>query len=133
MNLKRFIGATVVLVVFLYFYEWLIHGVLLMNTYNETPNLWRPMQQMQSMMSLSLLFRVLMGGWFTYIFTKFHKDGGVENGLRFGCYLGIFAGIMAASTFMWLPISAKLAWAWFINNIVQFVAGGAIIGSIYRK
>lgn len=133
MNVKRFIGATAAFFAFLYLYHWLIHGILLQNIYHESPTLWRPMEQMNSMMPLCIFFRLAVAGWITFMFAKFYRDGGTENGLRFGFYIGVFAGIMAASTFMWLPISAKLAWAWFIGNVVEYLAGGAIIGAIYRK
>lgn len=40
--MKRFILAFIAAYVFIFFWGWLLNGVLLKGIYAETPNLWRP-------------------------------------------------------------------------------------------
>lgn len=133
MNVKRFFGAAIALFVFLFIYDWIVHGVLLMNTYMQTAQLWRPEMDMKAMMPLCLFLKVLFVLWLTYIFTQLYKNGGVKHGVQFGIYIGVLLGLSAASSYIWLPIPASLAWGWLFSNVIMGIAGGAILGAIYRK
>ncbi|MFQ5995503.1 MAG: hypothetical protein ACE5K1_10455, partial [Acidiferrobacterales bacterium] len=60
MNIKRFtIGAAVVFI-YVFFYEWLFHGVLLEDMYAETANLWRSPEEREGN------FRWLLLGQFIF-------------------------------------------------------------------
>ena len=133
MNSKRYIGATLALFAFLFFYEWLVHGLILSNMYHDTPHVWRTMKEMTSMMPLYLLINLAISAWLALIFTRFFKDGGVENGLRFGLYFGVFSGLIVAMWYLWLPVSGMLAFSWLINGIVEGLGGGYVLGLVYRK
>lgn len=133
MNVKRYLLAALALFVFMFFYEWLLHGLILKGMYHMTPKVWRHVEEMSGNMSKMIGFQIILSAWLTFIFTQVYKAGGASNGLRFGAYFGVFAGLLSASWYLWLPISAALAWSWFFGNIVQGLAGGWIIGSIYRK
>ena len=76
---------------------------------------------------------ILLSIWISFIFTRFFREGGWKNGLSFGFYLGILAGIQAAGAYYYLPISIALAISWFIANLVESLIGGFIIGLIYRN
>lgn len=133
MNVKRYLGASLALFIFVFFYEWLVHGVLLMNTYHQTAALWRTQHDMAALMPLGFVFQIIGAAWATFAFTKFYKNGGVKNGVTFGILLGVLAGIWASSTYIWMPIPAMLAWSWFFACAIKFLIGGAIIGYIYHK
>lgn len=131
MNTKRYISAAIVLFIFIYVYEAIVHGMLLMPIYLETPNLWRA--EMSAYMPFNIAIMVFLTFWITFIFTRFYREGGVRNGLHFGFYLGVLSGVQAAGAYYYLPISGILAAAWFIANLVESVVGGIIIGAIYHR
>lgn len=133
MNLKRYIWATVALFVFIFFYEWLVHGVLLMDIYEQTPQVWRDFSQMEANMPIAMLFQLAFAGWTAFVFTRLFPDGGVSNGLWYGLYVGVFVSIITANWYLWLPVSSQLAWSWFAAGIVKGLGAGFIIGSIYRR
>ncbi len=133
MNTKRYIGATVALFIFLFFYEWLVHGMILTNMYHHTPHVWRNMKEMSSMFPLYLLINLAISAWLAFVFTRFFKDGGVENGVRFGLYFGVFSGLITAMWYTWLPIGGMLGFSWLINGIVEGIGGGFVLGLVYRK
>lgn len=133
MNWKRFLLATLAIFVFMFFYEFLIHGVLLMRTYEETPTVWRTMSEMQANMPLTILSQLALSAWITYMFSQIYPDGGIINGVRFGLYLGVFAGILSGSWYLVLPVAAKLGWSWLAIWIAEGLGAGAILGSIYKR
>ncbi len=133
MNTKRYIGATVALFIFLFFYEWLVHGVLLTSMYHQTQHVWRTMDEMRSMMPLYLCINLGISAWLALVFARLFKNGGVENGLRFGLYFGVFAGLLTAMWYTWLPISGTLGLSWLINGFVEGLGSGFVLGLVYRK
>ncbi len=133
MNIKRFLLATLAIFVFVSFYEFMVHGVLLKKIYEETPNVWRTMNDMKANMPLAMGLRFALCAWVTFVFTQIFPNGGISSGLLFGLYLGVFAGILAASSYVWLPISAELGWSWFTNAATEWLCAGLIVGFIYRR
>lgn len=133
MNIKRFSAATVVLFGFIFAYESLVHGKLLVSIYSQTPAIWRSYDQMIAYVPFNLVIMALISLWVTFIFTRFYKEGGWKNGLTFGFYIGILSGIQAAGAYYYLPISATLAVLWFVVNWIENIIGGLLIGLIYRR
>lgn len=133
MNFKRYILAVVALFVFIFAYESVVHGMVLINIYKETPNIWRTYDEMVSFAPFNNIVMAILALWITFIFTRFYRTGGLKNGFKFGIYMGVLAGIQAAGALFYLPISEVLAGAWFITYVIESTIGGLIIGSIYRN
>lgn len=133
MNLKRFLAATAALFVFIVLFEWLVHGILLMDLYRETPYVWRTLEEMEANIPLVMLFRFFFSVWLTYVFTQIYPDGGIVNGVRYGLYFGVLMGLLSASWYFYLPISAKLGWQWFSYGVAEGLFSGMILGFIYKK
>jgi hypothetical protein len=133
MNIKRYVLATLAMFIFVFLYEWLVHGVILMSVYEETPKVWRDFSEMSSKMPLAMGLQFLFSAWCAFVFTQFYPNGGLNEGIRFGIYFGVFAGILTASWYLWLPIAAKLGWSWFISGVVEGIGSGCILGLIYRE
>lgn len=133
MNLQRYIGASLALFAFIFFYEWFVHGFLLMGFYEQTMTVWRDFAEMQANIPLSMLFQLIFAFWTAFIFSQLFREGGIKNGLLFGLYLGVFSGILTATWYLWLPVPAALGWSWLLNGIVEGLGGGLILGSIYHK
>lgn len=132
MNIKRFLLAIVALFVYVYTFEFYVHGMLLANIYNETPNIWRSVDQMMAHMPFNIVIMALITIWVTFIFTRLFKDGGWKNGLCFGLYFGVLSGLQAAGAYYYLPITATLAGCWFLAYVAESLIGGMLIGLIYR-
>lgn len=133
MNFKRFIGAAAAVFVFLFLYEWLMHGILLRETYHSTPLVWREYTDMQSKMPLRIGIQLIFSLWITYVFTQIYPEGGLKNGLLYGLYFGVFAGTLLGSWYLWLPVSETLGWIWFIDGVIKGLGIGALLGYFYRK
>jgi hypothetical protein len=133
MNIKRYIAATLALFAFFFFYEWFLHGVLLSPFYEETAAIWRPYAEMMANMSKAMIMQFLLAAWTAFVFTRFlQEDGCIKKGLLFGLYFGVFAGLLTATWYLWLPVPAKLGVSWFFGGLVEGLGAGLILGSIYQ-
>ena len=133
MNIPRFIAAAIALFVFIFLYEWLVHGYLLMGLYEQTASVWRNFAEMTANMPVAMCFQFALSVWTAFAFTQIYKEGGIIKGLLFGLFFGVFAGILTASWYLWLPVPAKLAWSWLASGIGEGLGGGLVLGSVYRR
>ena len=136
MNNKRWIQASIAVFVALFLLEFFINGILLQDVYKKTASVWRSEPEMMSMMWLMWLGYAIFAPFFTFIYAKGFepKKPGLEQGLRFGLYMGLaFVPMQNLIWFVVLPIPGVLAFYWFLAGMVELVALGAIAGLIYKK
>ena len=70
MNTKKFILASIVVFIVYEILNYVIHSFILGNAYMATASLWRPMEEMNSMMWIMWLGDLVKAFVFVYIFTK---------------------------------------------------------------
>lgn len=133
MNFRRYLLSAFALFVFIFLYEMLVHGFILMGMYEATANVWRSFDEMRANMPLSMLFQLALAAWTAFAFSQLFRNGGVKDGLRFGLFFGVFAGILMATWYLWLNVPAALGFSWLVSGIGEGLGGGLILGSIYRK
>lgn len=129
----RFITAILALLLFVFVSQWIIDSYVLVSLYIATASVWRDFGEMLRNLPLTIFFMFIMSTWATYAFSKIFPEGGFNNGLRFGFYMGIFIGIFAASWYLWMPVPPLLAVGWFLTRFLQVLICGMILGTIYKK
>jgi hypothetical protein len=70
MNTKRFIIASGFVFLFVFVYEWIFHGVILKEIYQQTANLWRPESDMEFYFIWLTLGQFLLSILFSLFFFK---------------------------------------------------------------
>ena len=132
MNIKRFVIASIAVFVIIQAIDWLVHGVLLANWYQEIKGLWRidMMDYMWLMMLGSLFFSFM----FVFIFTKGYEARGVAEGARYGLLIGLLMNVTGMfGAYAMYPIPLGLAMIWLAYGIIELVIAGMITAVIYRK
>ena len=133
MNNKTFwIGFVAVFVVFQVL-AYVVHQVLLSDTYASLATVFRPEQEMFDIMWQMSLGQAAYLFLFCYIFTKGREGKGIAEGVRYGILMGLFLAIpMAVEQYVVFPISGSLAIAWFFSTLVFLVVCGAVFAAIYK-
>jgi hypothetical protein len=136
MNTKRWLLASVAVAVVIGLLEFLIHGVLLADTYRQTASLWRSETEMQQMMWVFWVGMLVFALFFVLIYTKGYEKSkpGLGQGFRYGLYVGAMLSVM--NSFGWyvmLPIPLALATSWFLSILVEFIVAGMAAGLVYRE
>ena len=131
MNTKRYLLASAAVFLFIFIYEWILHGVLLKGYYLQQPNLWRGPNDcvFPAMISAQIIFPLI----FTYIFIQGYESKGLSEGLRYGLLIGL---LFVPHSLIWYavqPLSVNLVIAWIIGGIIEMMLAGAIVAAIYKK
>jgi drug/metabolite transporter (DMT)-like permease len=115
MNVQRFILGSVAVFVFVAAYEWVLHGVVLHDTYVKTASLWRSESDMQNNFHWLMIGQLFLAVMFCFIFTKGYEDKGLAEGLRYGVFIGllVFVG-RNLIVYAVQPVPAKLVITWTV-------------------
>ena len=131
-NKTLWIGFVAVFVVF-QLMGYVVHQVLLGDTYEAFAAVFRPQEEMFSAMWMMMLGQAAYLFVFCYIFTKGHEGKGITEGVRFGVLMGLFLSIpMAVDQYVVFPISGNLALAWFASSLAFLIVCGAVFAAIYK-
>ena len=131
-NKTFWIGWIVVFVV-MQAYGYLVHEVGLSETYQSLASIFRPQEEMASMMWMLMVGGVFSLLLFCYIFTWGHEGKGVMEGVRYGALIGVFASIISAvDSYVIYPLTGELAVIWFVTGVVAFIISGAVFAAIYK-
>jgi hypothetical protein len=136
MNTKRWLLASVAVLVVVAVLEFLIHGVLLSDLYRQTASVWRSEAEMQKMMWIFWVGMLVFAPFFALIYVKGYEKGkpGLGQGFRYGMYVGVMLSVM--HSFGWyviLPIPLALAFYWLLGILVEFIAAGVAAGLVYHE
>lgn len=130
-NTSRFILCTLILTIFTFIYQWFVHGHLLVDEYAAFANLWRSPEDMKALFGSTVFFNVALSAILTILYSRGHEGKGVDEGVRFGVYVGLLMGILSAMAYLWLPISTSLATLWFVDGLVFSLLAGVILSLTY--
>jgi hypothetical protein len=136
MNTRRWLLASVAVLVVMMVLEFVIHGVLLQSVYQETASVWRTQEEMQRLMWIFWVGYLVFAPLFALIYVKGYEKGkpGLAQGFRFGLYVGAMLSVMLS--FGWyviLPIPLALSFYWFVAILVEFMAAGVAAGLVYHE
>lgn len=131
MNFKRFILTVLVAFIFVFLYEFLIHGFLLQDTYMQYAHLWRAEgeEQMEVMFLSQFLFSLFM----VFLYTRHHEGKGPMEGLRFGLYLGLIMSSVSLGSYAFMPISFSITLSWIFSSFIECLGIGLIASVLYKN
>ena len=130
--MKRFILAFIAAYIFLFFWGWLLNGILLKDIYAETPTLWRSQGEMMSLFHWIIIGQALIVFAFVMIYASGFAGGGVIAGIRLGILLEIAAIGMRMGFYAVQPIPGKLVIYGSAAGLIEMIIVGAIVGAIYK-
>lgn len=129
---KRIVLAIIAVFVTWQALDFLIHGVMLKSTYEETASLWRPTEEMK--MALMWLVGFVMAVAFVCLYAWLIRPKSVYAALSYGILFGLSTGVsMGFGSYCYMPIPQKLAVAWAVGRLVETVLAGLLVGWIVKE
>ncbi len=133
---KQCLIASIAVFIVFFILDFVLHGILLKDIYQQTAAVWRPEAEMQSLMWLMWVGYVIFAPVFVIIYSKGYDPGkaGLGQGIKFGFLIGIL--ISSLSSLTWyavLPIPAILCIYWFLGGMVQMIVAGAVVGLLHKS
>ncbi len=128
MNHKRGVVALIVAFLFIFFFGYVWHGMLMKPYYMQMPEHWRA----APVFSWLILGHVLLAFAFTGLYISkvgMHSPG---TGFGYGIVMGMFAAGADIIRFATEPLSGIVLCLWVVGLLIQFGITGAIVGAIYK-
>ena len=130
--LKKSIISIVIIFILWSVLDFVIHGIALKPTYDETAHLWRPEAEMKMglMSGVTLVSSIL----FTLFYGLLINPKSVATGLKYGLLLGLLIGVgMGVGTYCYMPIPLGLGIAWMAGRLIELLLAGLILGVIMKQ
>ena len=129
--MKRIVLAILAVFVAWSVIDFVIHGVILAQSYKDSASLWRPMEQMK--MGLMRVVVLISATVFVCLYANFVGNKNVATAVKFGLLFGLGAGIsMGYGTYAVMPITYKIAITWFLGTLVKSTVAGLLTGLIVK-
>jgi hypothetical protein len=130
MNYKRFVIATIAIIVFAFIWNGILHLVLLREADSILNSFGRP--ESERNMFLSFLVTILLATLFVWSYTRFARRGDLRDGLTHGIFFGLLAGTLVdLNQYVLYPIPASLAIKWFAFGLMEFCLYGVLVSRLY--
>ena len=133
MNAGRYVLGSVVVALYFYLYEWLLHGIIMSKSYNEQMSLFRPDAESGIFLFWMLLGLVIMAFGFCFIFLKGYENKGIGEGFRYGFYVGLaFTVTNVLIEYSVFPFPGSWVISWIIGYLIMMILAGIIFAAIYK-
>ena len=130
MTAKRFLSATLGAFVFVFLYELLVHGQLMMGLYNQTASLWRPQEECN--MAIMLLSQLLFAAALAFFYPIIGSDTECKKAIPFGAGLGLVMAAPQLATYCYLPIPLSISLSWALISFIKALGRTYIVSKIYN-
>jgi hypothetical protein len=128
--MKKMALAGIAAFLFIFIFDFLVHGLLLKSAYEATQTVWRPQEESNMVVMLLSQFLLAMAIAFFYPIIGLDKD--CKKTIPFGFGLGLVMAMPQISTYCYLPIPLSLSLTWVLTTFIQVFISVFIIGKIYN-
>lgn len=129
---RRYIIACIATWIFMFGYEWVLHGVVLKPLYMETSDLWRTDTAMCEHFHWLVFGQGIFAFLFGYIFTKGYEGRGIWEGARYGWWIGLLMAAPNLVMYAVQPLPPLLIVGWSVGGLIEGTLAGMVLAAIYR-
>lgn len=107
-----------------------VHLIILKEANAAVESLRRP--DLGDKLWLSLVMTAMVALLFVWGYGRVARTGSIGEGLAFGVYVGLLAGLLVdVNQYVLYPIPASLAAKWFAGGLVEFSVYGILVTKLY--
>jgi hypothetical protein len=133
MNVKRYMIGSIVVFVFIFLFDFLLHAVALKGCYEGIKHILRPEEGAGAFFFWVILSELILAFGLCCVFVKGYENRGIGEGIRFGLIIGIAFGVSAAIMhYAVYPVSGLIALSQAVGYVVEMIIAGIIIAAIYE-
>ncbi len=139
---KPLIISIIAIAIFIWAFDFLLHGVALASLYEATASLWRTEAEMQAYWPLCIAFHVAMAALFTTKFFCWRSKEACsttpetsccphKKSMCYGAWVGALLGLPQLMVVIWMPIGWSLPIAWALGELVKWTLAGLLLNKLY--
>ncbi len=125
-----FLGGLVAFV-FVFLFEFVIHGFLMKGMYEATTSVWRP--QAESNMAVMMLSQFLFALAVAFFYPIVGSDKECKKAIPFGFGLGLVMAMPQIASYSYLPIPISISLAWAVASFVKAFGSTFIVAKVFNK
>ena len=125
-------------------YDYYIHHVCMKDIYAATAKLWRNPAEMAAMFPWVIAYHAILAvlvAMFYHAWRENQTMGKITTAscpyrksmLGFGVWIGLFTGVIAAASYIWIPIPAELAKYWFAAELLKGILVSIALTFVYNR
>jgi hypothetical protein len=131
--MKKILICTAAISITWMLFDFLVHGIYLKEAYEQTANLWRPMEEIQQNWWMHIL-TVVSAFIYTWIYCCNVSDKSAKTALTFSAKVGTLMAIsFGFGMYAVMPIPCSMAMTWFVSTLVAFLLAGLITGKLITE
>lgn len=116
---------------FVFLFEFLVHGFLMMGMYEASKTVWRP--QDESNMAVMLLSQFLFAIAVAFFYPIVGPDKECKKAIPFGFGLGLVMAMPQIATYSYLPIPISISIAWAAASFVKAFGSAFVVAKVFNK
>jgi hypothetical protein len=117
--------------IFVFMFEFMVHGFLMKGMYDATSTVWRP--QAESNMLIMLLSQFLFSMALAFFYPIVGNDRGCKKAAPFGFGLGLVMAMPQIGTFSYLPIPISISLCWALAAFVKAFGSTYIVAKVMNR
>lgn len=116
---------------FVFAFEFLVHGFLMMGMYEATMNVWRP--QAESNMAVITLSQFLFAMALAFFYPIVGPDKECQKAIPFGFGLGLVMATPQIASYSYLAIPFSISLAWAAASFVKAFGSVFVVAKVSNK
>ena len=129
--IKGMILGGVAAFIFVFMFEFMVHGFLMKGMYDATISVWRP--QEESSMPFMFLSQFLFAMAVSFFYPIVGPDKNCKKTIPFGIGLGLVMAMPQIATYSYLPIPLSISLMWAAASFVKAFGTAIIAGKVFNK
>jgi len=116
---------------FVFIFEFVVHGIFLKGAYEATASVWRP--QAESNIAVMLLSHFLFAMAVAFFYPIVGNDKDCEKAAPFGFGLGLVMAMPQIATYTYLPIPMSISLFWALAAFVKAFGSSYIVAKVMAR
>ncbi len=131
--MKRLALSSAIIFIFVFFFEWAFHGMLLRPFYEASAELWREQEAMKTYFMWMLAGQLLFTIMFCAIYLKLQPNPSITSGAFYGLLVGLLMSSTSVIFYSVMPLPLGLLASWIAGAILETVIAGTLLGAIAKS
>lgn len=129
--IKGMLLAGITAFVFVFIFEFAVHGFLMKEQYEATMNVWRP--QAEANVYVMLLSQFLFAMAIAFFYPIVGSDKKSKKAVPFAIGLGLVMAMPQIATYSYLPIPMTISLLWTAATFVEVFGASFLVAKIFNR
>ncbi|OIQ20011.1 MAG: hypothetical protein BM556_05855 [Bacteriovorax sp. MedPE-SWde] len=128
--MKKMVLGGIAAFVFVFVFEFVVHGILMKGMYEATSSLWRP--QVESSMAVMLLSQFLFAMAIAFFYPIIGTSKDCNKAIPFSFGLGLVMAMPQIASYSYMPLPITITICWTLATFFKAFGSSFIISKVMK-